>query len=153
MKKAIVRLRIFLSRIYLNRLQPAKYVYLCRKKCLSGINYQGNKIKYKMENILICFEIYQAEPILIERMRHSHRPNISVWLWHSLRQTGRQLWSWNFYCNKITVTNMKNIRIDYYTGTGGCELVAKLLADKLKNENQFGFQNHSEISFCIQKLV
>ena len=31
---------------------------------------------------------------------------------------------------------MKNIRIDYYTGTGGCELVAKLLADKLKNENR-----------------
>ena len=29
---------------------------------------------------------------------------------------------------------MKNIRIDYYTGTGGSELVAKLLADKLKNE-------------------
>ena len=75
-KKAIVRLRIFLSRIYPSRLQPAKYVYLCRKKCLSGINYQGNKIKYKMENILICFEIYQAEPILIERTRHSHRPNV-----------------------------------------------------------------------------
>ena len=30
---------------------------------------------------------------------------------------------------------MKNISIDYYTGTGGCELVAKLLADKLKNSN------------------
>ena len=29
---------------------------------------------------------------------------------------------------------MKNIRIDYYTGTGGSELVAKLLTDKLKNE-------------------
>ena len=30
---------------------------------------------------------------------------------------------------------MKNIRIDYHTGTGGSELVAKLLADKLKSEN------------------
>ena len=30
---------------------------------------------------------------------------------------------------------MKNIRIDYYTGTGGSELVARLLAKKLKNEN------------------
>jgi len=30
---------------------------------------------------------------------------------------------------------MKNIRIDYYTGTGGSELIAKLLADKLKNDN------------------
>jgi ferredoxin len=30
---------------------------------------------------------------------------------------------------------MKNIRIDYYTGTGGSELVAILLADKLRNEN------------------
>ena len=29
-----------------------------------------------MENILICFEIYQAKPILIERTRHSHRPNV-----------------------------------------------------------------------------
>ena len=31
--------------------------------------------------------------------------------------------------------DMKNIRIDYYTGTGGSELVAKLLADKLKSKN------------------
>ena len=31
---------------------------------------------------------------------------------------------------------MKHIRIDYYTGTGGSELVARLLADKLKNENR-----------------
>jgi len=31
---------------------------------------------------------------------------------------------------------MKNIRIDYYTGTGGSELVAKLLADKLKNDSR-----------------
>ena len=31
---------------------------------------------------------------------------------------------------------MKNIRIDYYTGTGGSKLVAELLADKLKNENR-----------------
>jgi len=30
---------------------------------------------------------------------------------------------------------MKNIRIDYYTGTGGTELAARLLADKLKNNN------------------
>ena len=30
---------------------------------------------------------------------------------------------------------MKNISIDYYTGTGGAELVARLLADKLKNNN------------------
>ena len=30
---------------------------------------------------------------------------------------------------------MKNIRIDYYSGTGGSELIAKMLADKLKNEN------------------
>jgi len=30
---------------------------------------------------------------------------------------------------------MKNIRIDYYTGTGGSKLVAELLADKLKKEN------------------
>ena len=30
---------------------------------------------------------------------------------------------------------MKNIRIDYHTGTGGCELVAELLAKKLKAEN------------------
>jgi ferredoxin len=30
---------------------------------------------------------------------------------------------------------MKNIRIDYYTGTGSSELVASLLADKLKSEN------------------
>jgi ferredoxin len=30
---------------------------------------------------------------------------------------------------------MENIRIDYYTGTGGSELVAGLLADKLKNKN------------------
>ena len=30
---------------------------------------------------------------------------------------------------------MKNIRIDYYTGTGGSKLVADLLADKLKNDN------------------
>ena len=30
---------------------------------------------------------------------------------------------------------MKNIRIDYYTGTGGSQLVAELLANKLKNEN------------------
>lgn len=29
-----------------------------------------------------------------------------------------------------------NIRIDYYTGTGGSELVAKLLADKLKANNK-----------------
>jgi len=27
---------------------------------------------------------------------------------------------------------MRNIRIDYYSGTGGSEWVAKLLADKLK---------------------
>ena len=31
---------------------------------------------------------------------------------------------------------MKNIRIDYYTGTGGSELVARLLADKLKSDNR-----------------
>ena len=31
---------------------------------------------------------------------------------------------------------MKNIRIDYYTGTGCSELVAGLLADSLKNENR-----------------
>jgi len=30
---------------------------------------------------------------------------------------------------------MQNIRIDYYTGTGGSELVAKLLADKLRDNN------------------
>jgi len=30
---------------------------------------------------------------------------------------------------------MLTIRIDYYTGTGGCELAAKLLADKLKVSN------------------
>jgi ferredoxin len=30
---------------------------------------------------------------------------------------------------------MKNIRIDYYTGTGGSKLIADLLADKLKSEN------------------
>jgi len=30
---------------------------------------------------------------------------------------------------------MQTIRIDYYTGTGGSELVAKLLADKLKSHN------------------
>jgi len=30
---------------------------------------------------------------------------------------------------------MKNIRIDYYSGTGGSKLVAELLADKLKTEN------------------
>ena len=30
---------------------------------------------------------------------------------------------------------MKNIRIDYYTGTGGSELIARLLADKLKINN------------------
>ncbi|MCL1969701.1 MAG: hypothetical protein FWF65_09185, partial [Bacteroidetes bacterium] len=30
---------------------------------------------------------------------------------------------------------MQNIRIDYYTGTGGSQLVAELLADKLKKEN------------------
>ena len=30
---------------------------------------------------------------------------------------------------------MKNIHIDYHTGTGGSELIARLLADKLKNEN------------------
>jgi len=30
---------------------------------------------------------------------------------------------------------MNNIRIDYYTGTGGSELVARLLANKLKNNN------------------
>ena len=30
---------------------------------------------------------------------------------------------------------MKNIRIDYLTGTGGSKLVAELLADKLKNDN------------------
>ena len=33
-------------------------------------------------------------------------------------------------------SDMKNIRIDYYTGTGGSEMVAKLLADKLKNDSQ-----------------
>ena len=31
---------------------------------------------------------------------------------------------------------MKNIRIDYYSGTGGSELIARLLAEKLKNENR-----------------
>jgi len=31
---------------------------------------------------------------------------------------------------------MKNIRIDYYTGTGGSELIARLLADKLKTDNR-----------------
>ena len=31
---------------------------------------------------------------------------------------------------------MKNIRIDYYTGTGGSEWVARLLADKLKSDNR-----------------
>ena len=31
-----------------------------------------------MENILICFEIYQAQPILIGRTRHSHRPNVML---------------------------------------------------------------------------
>jgi len=30
---------------------------------------------------------------------------------------------------------MKNIRIDYHTGTGGSKLVAELLAEKLKNNN------------------
>ncbi|MCL2290771.1 MAG: EFR1 family ferrodoxin [Bacteroidetes bacterium] len=30
---------------------------------------------------------------------------------------------------------MKNIRIDYHTGTGGTKLVAELLAEKLKNNN------------------
>ena len=38
--------------------------------------------------------------------------------------------------NTNEITGYKNIRIDYYTGTGGSELVAKLLADKLKNENR-----------------
>ena len=42
--------------------------------------------------------------------------------------------------NKMKSTIMgvehKNIRIDYYSGTGGTELVAKLLADKLKSENR-----------------
>ena len=37
--------------------------------------------------------------------------------------------------NEVERLIMKNIRIDYYTGTGGSELVAKLLANKLKNEN------------------
>ena len=37
---------------------------------------------------------------------------------------------------KNTETGYKNIRIDYYTGTGGSKLVAELLADKLKHENQ-----------------
>jgi len=37
--------------------------------------------------------------------------------------------------NVKTGIEYKNIRIDYYTGTGGSELVAELLADKLKNEN------------------
>ena len=36
---------------------------------------------------------------------------------------------------------MKNIRIDFYTGTGGSEWIAKLLADKLKYEN-----NHVEVN-------
>ena len=31
---------------------------------------------------------------------------------------------------------MKNIRIDYYTGTGGSEWIARLLADKLKNDHR-----------------
>ena len=31
---------------------------------------------------------------------------------------------------------MKNIRIDYYTGTGGSKLIADLLADKMKNDNR-----------------
>ena len=31
---------------------------------------------------------------------------------------------------------MKNIRIDYYTGTGGSELIARLLADNLKKDNR-----------------
>jgi len=38
--------------------------------------------------------------------------------------------------NIKTGAEYKNIRIDYYTGTGGSELVAELLADKLKNENR-----------------
>ena len=38
--------------------------------------------------------------------------------------------------NTITGAEYKNIRIDYYSGTGGTELAAKLLADKLKNENR-----------------
>ena len=33
------------------------------------------------------------------------------------------------------ITGHKNIRIDYYSGTGGSELVAELLADELKNKN------------------
>jgi len=31
---------------------------------------------------------------------------------------------------------MKNIRIDYYTGTGGSELIARLLADKLRSNGK-----------------
>jgi len=30
---------------------------------------------------------------------------------------------------------MKNIRIDYHTGTGGSKLIAELLANKLKENN------------------
>ena len=37
--------------------------------------------------------------------------------------------------NEITEPVYKNIRIDYYTGTGGSKLVAELLTDTLKNEN------------------
>jgi len=37
---------------------------------------------------------------------------------------------------QIIVNILKNIRIDYYTGTGGSELVAKLLAEKLQGEDR-----------------
>ena len=37
--------------------------------------------------------------------------------------------------NTNVITEYKNIRIDYYSGTGGSGLVSRLLADKLKNNN------------------
>jgi len=56
-----------------------------------GKCYGCNKIKYKMENILICFEICQAEPILIERTRYSHRPNVMLSFGTASRERGQQM--------------------------------------------------------------
>jgi len=51
-----------------------------------------------MENILICFEICQAEPILIEWTRHSHRPNVMFSFGTAPSERGFLLCNYNRCC-------------------------------------------------------
>ena len=53
----------------------------------------------------------------------------------SYRKFANYLAKIDYFCSLLLKFIMKNLRIDYHTGTGGSKLVAELLAEKLKNNN------------------